>query len=39
MADADSLTSELEDSDEPRAGYEWSRLDLSRLLKPMRFAA
>jgi len=34
MADADPLTSDLEDSDEPRAGYEWARLDLSRLLKP-----
>ena len=34
MADADSLTSELEDSNEPRAGYAWARLDLSRLLKP-----
>ena len=33
MADADSLTGDLEDSDEPRAGYAWARVDWSRLLK------
>ena len=34
MADADSLTSELEDSDDDRAGYDWTRLDLTRLARP-----
>jgi len=34
MADADALTTELEDSDDARAGYDWGRLDFSRLLKP-----
>jgi uncharacterized hydrophobic protein (TIGR00271 family) len=34
MADADSLTSELEDSDDARAGYDFGRLDLSRLAQP-----
>ncbi len=32
MADPDSLTTELEDSDDPRAGMAWRRLDFSRLL-------
>lgn len=34
MADPDSLTSELEDSDEPSAGTALRRLDFSRLLGP-----
>jgi len=34
MADAHSLTSELEDSDDDRAGYDWGRLELSRLVQP-----
>jgi len=32
VADHDSLTTELEDSDQPRAGMAWRRLDFSRLL-------
>ena len=34
MTDAESLTSELEDSDDERAGYDWALLDFSRLAKP-----
>ena len=34
MADAHSLTSELDDSNDARAGYDWGRLDLARLLQP-----
>ena len=33
MTDADSLTTELDDSDDDRAGYDWGRLELSRLLQ------
>lgn len=33
MSDPESLTRELEDTDE-RPGFDWSRLDLSRLLQP-----
>lgn len=34
MSDADSLTSELEDSNDAMLGYDWTRLDFSRLLTP-----
>jgi uncharacterized hydrophobic protein (TIGR00271 family) len=34
MPDADSLTRELEDSNDAMLGYDWSRLDFSRLLEP-----
>ena len=33
MADTDSLTSELDDSDE-QPGYDWTSLEFSRLLRP-----
>lgn len=34
MTDVDASTSEFDDSDDVRAGYDWARIDLARLLGP-----